>query len=154
MKKPTIEQHIKAWLLIIVLGGGFLGYLRFIDGDTLRPVIDTSRTSFEYQTTQHTYNAGDSVAITSRAFCKLRSVPGETNYTLEDHVLLPFLKTETNTPTGCYEAGKLLKLVELPNFIGTDHYRIRGETCYQANPIRKICYPFVTNEFEVIKKTN
>lgn len=154
MKLPTIEQHIKAWLVVILAGSAILGYLRFFDGDTLRPVLDSPRARFEYQTEHQTYRAGDAIRIKTAAFCKLRSVPGETNYTLEDHVLLPFLKSETNTPTGCYEAGKLLKLVELPNFIGTDHYRIRGETCYQVNPIRKICYPFVTNTFEVIKNDN
>lgn len=155
MKLPTIEQHIKGWLLVIVLGGGLLGYLRFIDGTLLRPVIDLDQTSFEHQTTQQVYTAGDRIEIKSRQFCKLRDVEAEGNFVLHDGVILPFVEKTVNIPVGCYDGGKLLTLVELPEFIGGhgETYMIKGTTCYRVNPIRKICYPFTTNLFTVNKKS-
>ena len=151
MTRPTIEQHIKAWLAVIVIGGLILGYLRFLDGTIIKPVMDFGTGTYQFQTASNEYSAGDQVQVQSREFCKKRNVTATTSYVLENHLLLPYIEKQTNIPTGCYEGDKVIDLIQLPEFISIGTFSIRGTTCYEVNPIREICYPFTTNQFEIVK---
>lgn len=142
---------MKAWLAIILVGGLFIAYLRLIDGTITRPVTTGPR-SINYETTRATFYQGETITVKSQTGCKLRAIPAERNFTLRDHVVLPFITEYTNTPPGCIEPGKELRLVELPAFIASGEYDIAGSICYQTNPLRKVCTDIKTNTFTIKPK--
>ena len=141
-----------ACLSIIIIGGGYLVYLRCFDGTIIRPVTNL-RNNIVFQTTQTAYKSGDPVYVYSKAFCQYRKADTVVEWQLQDDVLLSLTPMEVNNQIGCYEAGKIIKIGEIPNYVGAANklYKFSGDMVLHVNQLRDVTIEVSTNTFSISK---
>lgn len=135
-------------LSIIVIGGGFLLYLRFVDGIMInRPLVIED--SLNIKVLKESYRPGETVQA-YMSFCKERNIVATVQWSLINTILTQYPSRPSSVQKGCHK-NIIVNLEPIPmDALPGAHY-FEGTVTYEVNPLNTISYYLKTNSFQIIK---
>jgi hypothetical protein len=143
-------SKIRDWMLVIA--SGFLlvsvlvvGYLMFLDGSVIDPVIQYESTMLPVQ--HSIYSPGD-VVVARIQFYKSRDIVGEMKWNLVNHRIYPYSSKQISMPMGVADID--FPVEKLPEGCALGTYHFEGLVSYRVNPLRVVTYRLKTESFQIM----
>lgn len=132
---------------LIFIGLAILGYMAFLDGEIINPVL--SKKNIHFDIVQKDYHAGDVVYARYDNVCKLRDISAKKFINIVDTVSIPYPVSNNSVPVGCYSKEDIFAIAKLPEFISQGDFMFSGYYEYRVNYLNTATYHFDTDLFHV-----
>lgn len=149
MNTERMKIHFSVWsMVIVIIGLGYLGYLRFLDGVVFGKVLEI-KDPLTLQTTKDEYRIGEIVEA-KISFCKYRDIKLVYQWQIVDGILITFPEKTTSLIPGCRDFVVPLEII--PHLIlQKDVAHFEGTISYEVNPLRMVIVRMKTNNFSIIQ---